>query len=144
MLRLCKILIHDSSHRFLYPILSKRSKGALHPFWHWEQTSTVLTLQWKMQFVPGFLHWPSLIVYRPRIPGNTKYEAKCYATNRNRKSENQFRIDYYLRWKFSFFIMYAVDTEYPFSSTSYTGLSLQVFLHYIHGYQSRKKLELSS
>lgn len=89
MLRLCKILIHDSSHRFLYPILSKRSKGALHPFWHWEQTSTVLTLQWKMQFVPGFLHWPSLIGHVFLETRNTKRNVTRLTGIENRKINSE-------------------------------------------------------
>lgn len=82
---LCKILIHDSSRRFLYPILSKSKRA--HPFSHCEQTSTVLPLRRKMQFFPEI----SRVTFFDRIghrPG--KYEIRSKRNSiRGQPDENR-------------------------------------------------------
>lgn len=126
---LCKILIHDSSRRFLYPILSKSKRA--HPFSHCEQTSTVLPLRRKMQFFPEI----SRVTFFDRIghrPGKYDRSEIVYAANRT-KIGNQFWlwIDFIVRERMKVFpFILRRRYEYPLFFFR-TGLS-QAVCHYMY------------
>lgn len=136
---LCKILIHDSSHRFLYPILSKRSPSV----------STLGTNVNRVNVTTenAIRSRISTLTFFDRIghvswKRNTKRNAN--ATNRNRKSENQFwlRIDHCLPTNESFHFICTPSIRIPFF------IQLRVYLCSLPlytrcaGYQSRERLDL--
>lgn len=123
---LCKILIHDSLHRFLYPILSKRSPSV----------STLGTNVNRVNVTTenAIRSRISTLTFFDRIghvswKRNTKRNATRLTGIENRKINSDCESIIVCQWKFSFYHVRR-RYEYPFSS-NYGSIS--AVCHYIHG-----------